>query len=63
MKYITLRTELANFNRKHFFTPKDKNEYVKKMLERVWEEAIEWGFHELLERDKLEAQKELTEKS
>ena len=39
MKYITLRTELANFNRKHFFTPKDKNEYVKKMLERVWEEA------------------------
>jgi len=39
MKYITLRTELANFNRKHFFTPKDKNEYIRKMLERVWEEA------------------------
>jgi len=39
MKYKFIREELANFNKKRFFTPKDKNEYVKKMLERVWEEA------------------------
>lgn len=52
MKYKTIRTELANFNKKHFFVDKDKNEYVKKMLGRVWEEALEWGFHELLKRKK-----------
>ena len=40
MKYKIIRTELKNFNRKHFFVDKDKNEYVKDMLERVWEEAL-----------------------
>lgn len=40
MKYKFIREELKNFNRKNFFTSKDKNEYVKKMLERIWEEAL-----------------------
>lgn len=39
MKLITVRTEVAKFNRKTFFVDKDKNDYVKKMLIRVWEAA------------------------